>query len=134
MKYTRRSSTPSVFGRKLHTVQADRNQDVPPLLQLAIGAVHLATVLWDRRKHPQSSRDGSMPACTVTCEVSTAAKNPYRESIDQLLARGRQLVAEVDTIPSEERQDSIADELNTIAQQIHKLLEQEASYLKGTNS
>jgi hypothetical protein len=134
MKHASRGSTPSVFGRKLHTIQADKQQEVPPLLQLAIGAVNLASVLWDRRKHPQSSRDCSTPACTVTCEVSVAAHNPYRENIDQLLARGRQLVAEVDTIPSEERQDSIADELNAIAQRIHKLLEQEAIYLKGTSS
>lgn len=74
------------------------------------------------------------------CEVQTAsaaeksATNPYRTQINQLLQRGTELVAEVNRVPEEDRQDSIADELNAIAKQIHLLLEQEAAHLKGQNN
>jgi hypothetical protein len=73
------------------------------------------------------------------CEVHTVAapaagSNPYRAAIDKLLARGSELVTEVNGVPSEDRQDAIADELNGIAEKIHQLLEQETAYLKGQNS
>lgn len=63
--------------------------------------------------------------------MQEAADNPYRATIDSLLARGRQLVQEVNTIPAEERQDVLADELNALARRIHDLLQQEQAYLQA---
>lgn len=70
----------------------------------------------------------------MAAQAPAEASNPYRAAIDILLTRGRELVAEVNTVPTEERQDVIADELNAIAKQIYELLDQEAALLKGKNS
>ena len=67
-------------------------------------------------------------------EISHRVVNPYRASIESLLARGRELVAEVDAVPAEERQDIIADELFNISKRIHELVAEEARYLGRCNS
>lgn len=131
------------FASRLSSIHATKAYEAPAPVVWAIGAVHVAALLWQRRQcHRQGKdstdcqdSDSSMETC---CEVHTVApatgSNPYRAAIDELLAKGSVLVAEVNGVPSEDRQDDIADELNSIAKQIHKLLEQETAYLKGQNS
>lgn len=132
------------FASKLSTIHATKAYEAPAPVVWAIGAVHVATLLWQRRQcHRQGAKDStdcqdSDSSIETCCEVHTVApvagSNPYRAAIDKLLARGSELVTEVNGVPSEDRQDAIADELNDIAKQIHKLLEQETAYLKGQNS
>jgi hypothetical protein len=142
MKYKARSTPrPKAFERKLSVIHASKPRKAPSVLLWAVGAVRVGALLWQRRnrgkQHKSSSSDHDTDSMETSCEVMTATaqgENPYRATIDQLLARGNELVAEVNSLPSEERQDSIADELNDIAQQIHELVEQEAAFLKGQNS
>lgn len=142
MKYKARSTPKAkAFERKLSVIQASKPRKAPSVLLWAVGAVRVGALLWQRRKRGQnrdsSSSDHGTDSMETTCEVLTAAaqeSNPYRATINQLLARGNELVAEVNSLPSEERQDCIADELNEIAQQIHELVEQETAFLKGQNS
>lgn len=129
---------------RLGSIHATKAYEVPAPVVWAIAAVHVATLLWQRRHCPRQGgkdstdcqdSDSSMETC---CEVHTvapaASSTPYRAAIDELLARGSMLVSEVNGVPSEDRQDAIAEELNSIAKQIHQLLERETAYLKGQNS
>lgn len=118
-------------------IHATKPLEAPAPVLWTIAVVRVATLFWQRhqQQHRQHHSQDSM-AAAVCCEVHTqpaTCDNSYRQQINTLLATGRQLVEEVNSIPvpTEQRQDAIAAELNAISQQIHTLLEQEAAHLKG---
>jgi len=126
------SGTHGFASKHLRCIHVTKPPEVPAALNWAIAAVRVASLLWERHRRCQEEHFTSMPP--MAAQAPAEASNPYRAAIDILLTRGRELVAEVNTVPTEERQDVIADELNAIAKQIYELLDQEAALLKGKNS
>lgn len=124
----------------MQTIHASRPFKPPPAVCWAIGAVRVAGLLWEWRQRQHQHQQHHHEAAETTqqhtgdCEAVISVGNPFRPKIEALLARGQQLVDEVNTIPSEERQDVIGDELFRIATAIHELVAEEALFLKGKNS
>jgi hypothetical protein len=149
-----------LFEKQLCYIEASKAREVPAPLLWAIAVARVATLARQRwRRHQQyQQQQSSNNADSTTVSTSTSSDhyqedhsssfevccqvyttpatdgNPYRQQISKLLARGRELVMEVNSIPTEERQDAIAEELQAISRRIHELLEHEAAYLKGQNS